>query len=898
VNPANQANQAAAVQQVCSTGQLWDYSKSLNNPDAQATVPDYGTIGSSLILSTVPSLAGKNIAAESATTRGAATPITYNLKITQNGLLSLSMAYGNGAYLPVITKQDITSSNGTPPATFRFGFTGSSGGSNNVHEVLCFQAAPSDVAGTSVGVNEKEASKIATGTQAYLANYYPSSWTGRLTASDILYDSTTQTVSISSTSHWDAQCNLTGIPAGATNACPTTGTVGPVSAQAPLGAGAVSSSAPLNRQILTWSGSGGVPFEWTGITTTEQNYLDALDTTPNTANRLNYLRGDRTNEINKLGAGLFRIREGVLGDIVDSSPTWVGPPSSAYSAVWADKIDSTDTMSENSGTQNYAAFITAQKTRLNVVYDGANDGFLHGFRTGSYDVNGNYVDNTTTPNDGQEILAYMPGLVLQNIHNTVDPTQDFSNAAYSHNYFVDATPGTGDLFYNKTWHTWLAGGLGAGGAELYVLDITNPASFSEGSASSIVIGDWTSSSISCSPSCGKHLGNTYGTPVIRRLHDGKWAVIFGNGFGSACGDAGIFIMTVNPSTGAIANTYYLSTTAAACPAVPPTTNANGIAYVTPVDVDTDHVVDYVYAGDLLGNVWRFDLTSTSESSWGTTQDSPLFTTSTGQPITTKLLVAIQPQPTGLPRLMVEFGTGRKFPLTNLNPVSFATGAQSLYGIWDWNMSSWNSLSSSAQLASLTAPQSIGPSNLTTQTLVIQTSGIITDTTYTICWAGSTTCTSGNNQFGFTIALPNTNEQVVYSPLLYQNAFLVNTTIPANNSPTSCQITTDGGDTLAISVASGGANTSTGSGGTTTGFFKNTTVTNAAGSSTGGTGTPFMLQAGGQGYLLTQTNASCTGTNCPTNPIFNCKTNPSASYCTTQTQNATITGKRLTWIERR
>jgi type IV pilus assembly protein PilY1 len=151
------------------------------------------------------------------------------------------------------------------------------------------------------------------------------------------------------------------------------------------------------------------------------------------------------------------------------------------------------------------------------------------------------------------------------------------------------------------------------------------------------------------------------------------------------------------------------------------------------------------------------------------------------------------------------------------------------------------------------------------------------------------CGSGNTQFGFSIALPNTNEQVVYSPLLFQNAFLVNTTIPANNSPTSCQITQDGGDTIAISVASGGA---------IPGFFKNTTDTNASGTSTGGTGTPFMLQAGGQSYLLTQTNAACTGSSCPANPIFNCKTNPNASYCTTSTSTATPTGKRLTWIERR
>jgi len=87
----------------------------------------------------------------------------------------------------VLAKQDITTSNGALPGSFRFGFAGSTGGSTNVHEILCFQAAPADTASTSIGLNEKEAAKVANGTQAYLAYYYPSTWTGRLTANDLLF---------------------------------------------------------------------------------------------------------------------------------------------------------------------------------------------------------------------------------------------------------------------------------------------------------------------------------------------------------------------------------------------------------------------------------------------------------------------------------------------------------------------------------------------------------------------------------------------------------------------------------------------------------------------------------------------------------------------------------------
>ncbi len=81
------------------------------------------------------------IANESALTRGAATPIFYNLKITQNGLLSFSYSVSGGAYSYVIKNQSITASNGPLPASFRVGFAGSDGGASNVHEIMCFKAA-------------------------------------------------------------------------------------------------------------------------------------------------------------------------------------------------------------------------------------------------------------------------------------------------------------------------------------------------------------------------------------------------------------------------------------------------------------------------------------------------------------------------------------------------------------------------------------------------------------------------------------------------------------------------------------------------------------------------------------------------------------------------------------
>ena len=149
----------------------------------------------------------------------------------------------------------------------------------------------------------------------------------------------------------------------------------------------------------------------------------------------------------------------------------MGPPIAGYTTVWADRINAADPLPENgSSAQSYPAFITAEQTRLNVVYVGSDDGLVHGFESGSFDVNGNFV---STGNDGKEVLAYMPAAVVNTIHSSTS-TLDFSNSQYGHNFFVDATPATGDVFYGNQWHTLLVGGLGPGGAALYALDVTNP----------------------------------------------------------------------------------------------------------------------------------------------------------------------------------------------------------------------------------------------------------------------------------------------------------------------------------------------------------------------------------------------------------------------------------------
>jgi type IV pilus assembly protein PilY1 len=891
-----------AVKNTCYDGYLADDNNNAltYNGTSPYTIPDYNAIPNAF---TVISNTIANEYATGGYSRQNATPITYRLKLTEDGLLTLDYSYNGGAWTNVIKNQSISASNGNVPATVRFGFAGSTGGASNIHEILCFKATPVTSASSSTTVNQQQSSKVESGSQAYFGYYDPTDWTGRLTANSLIADSSGN-LTIASSANWDASCVLTGVASG--SSCPTTGATGPTAAQP------WQDSSAGGRVALTWSGSTGVPLQWSNLGGSDQADLTAGDSSQ-AAYRLDYLRGDRSNEIPTTGPSgtqIYRDRDSVLGDIVDSSATWVGPPSksifSAYEAPtsWRDRLYPSATIRENSG-QTYDAYAQAAAKRLNVVYVGSNDGLLHGFSAGSYDQAGAVYDSST--NTGQEVLAYMPASVLDTIHNATNSQTDYSNPQYGHNFFVDATPGTGDLFYGGTWHTWLVGGLGPGGAELYALDVTDPTTFTEGNASSLVIGDWTPSSITCtSPSTGttssckngsgkSNLGNTYGTPQIRRLHDGDWAVIFGNGVGSASGDAGIFILDIGSS--GTQTLYYLSTGVA---------GSNGIAYVTPVDMDGDHVVDYVYAGDLRGNVWRFDLTNSSAASW--VVNGPIFKTPSGQPITTAIQADFVTGPIGsTTQMMLFYGTGQKFPLTNTTPVSYQTGTQYFYGVWDWNMTAWNAHSSSqfatlssstvGTLTSLTSPYTLQSSNLTQQTVSMDSStgDRYISSASQVCWAGTTTCTGGssaNKSFGWYLSLPGTNtafsattyEQVVYNPMIVSTAIIFNTILPAVDSPLMCTPDKDKGWTYALDVRSGGP---------VPNFFVNpgtsTTVNNLSSTTIGyegdasGTSSEVDTSNGSGGtnyFLIFQSTSGGPGTPIQIQP------------------GANISGSRQTWIQLR
>lgn len=407
-----------------------------------------------------------------------------------------------------------------------------------------------------------------------------------------------------------------------------------------------------SRNIFTLSSAGAsMEFKWTGAIENDagrKSQLDPATGAPQAEAILDYLRGDDTNEQTAAGGGIFRKRASKLGDIVSSAPLFVGAPPFRY-------LDGLESAS-------YFAFRDSKLTRTKVVYAGANDGMLHAFNA------------EDTAAGGVEMFAYVPGAVFGNLRLLSDPN-------YTHRYYVDGPPNMGDVFYAGAWHTVLVGGLNKGGQSIYALDITNPGSFS---ASDV---RWEFNDVGpTGPGAAKgdpDLGFTFSRPAIVRLNNDKWAAVFGNGYNNSASDG-------SASTTGQAALYVVDIqngTLIKKISVPggDVANPNGLATPAAVDFNGDVNVDYVYAGDLLGNMWKFDLTSTDPNDWDAAYGtSPLYvaTDASGnrQPITSRPEVGRGPNGNGM---VVLFGTG-KFLEDPTDKQLTPQRTQSFYGIYDPN----------------------------------------------------------------------------------------------------------------------------------------------------------------------------------------------------------------------
>ncbi|WP_231759548.1 pilus assembly protein [Microbulbifer elongatus] len=485
------------------------------------------------------------------------------------------------------------------------------------------------------------------------------------------------------------------------------------------------STDPGERLLLTYkNGTGGVLFTTTGLDFTGTDGNTELDLRINTssgvaiedglaADRVDYLRGDRSNE--GKATDEFRERGSRLGDIVNSTPVYVGEST----ASWENR--------DFPEASSYAAFKTASANRTPMVYVGANDGFLHGFNA-----------STSGSNAGKEVIGYMPS-VLASTEEELG-LHALTSQTYLHKFYVDGTPTVGDAYIGGAWKTVLVGGLGGGGKGYFALDVTNPSAF----GTSTVMWEFTDSS-------NQNLGYTYSRPQIGRMSNGKWAAIFGNGYNSHTGDAGVFIVYLDGS-----GHEYLSTSTGS------ENNKNGMSTPAIVDSDLNGTIDRIYAGDLRGNMWAFDVETTGawsvENSAGTA--TPLFSIP-GQPITGAPLVARNTanESGASPNVIVTFGTGQYLTDTDTADTAaggfYAVSDNGTYGLTTSNLE----------------PRTIGTKLITQATGGVQSHRTLSGNE--LDW---------DNKSGWYIPLlsgttPDGGERVVTRPDLLRNVLFFNTLIP-------------------------------------------------------------------------------------------------------------------------
>jgi type IV pilus assembly protein PilY1 len=414
------------------------------------------------------------------------------------------------------------------------------------------------------------------------------------------------------------------------------------------------------------------------------------------------------------GGGSYVETDALIGDILGSVPVYVGD------------TETTNIMRGLSGYNDFLA--SARVTRRNnnpMIYVGANDGMLHGFSA--------ETASSVTAGGGVEKIAYVPEAVG---HNLKAITEQF----YDHVFTVDGPVSVSDacmitetsstVCSASDWKTVLAGTLRAGGRGVYALDVTDPTNFSEGSASDIVLWEFNAFD-------DKDLGFTPTRPLIRRFRNGRWGVIVGNGWNnttivpfasssdpnkkmeaSTTGRAYIYILWL-PGPG-VGNNW-----GNPCSLLRSGTNCsgseryvkielstvyangnesvkypNGIVQIMAHDIGRDGSVDFLYAGDIYGNVWKIDVRPDDYRLWGMPKKEtvsggvtsyiargewgtlsapiPLFTAQTAdgkaQPISSAIQVTAHPNG----GYMVMFGTGSwAFKSDRRDKTT-----QSIYGIWD------------------------------------------------------------------------------------------------------------------------------------------------------------------------------------------------------------------------
>lgn len=431
------------------------------------------------------------------------------------------------------------------------------------------------------------------------------------------------------------------------------------------------------RVILTSTAPGannGAAFRWDSISTPLSN-ADSFFTADNGASVVAYLRGDPTNE-----GTSYRRRTSTLGAIINSQSVYVAYPASGYTDTFPpsapeSQIDPTTTLA-----YSYEKFVNDHAKRAPTIYVGGNDGMLHAFDATTSDTLPASVD--VPPSPGKERWAYVPFGVYSKLEY-LTPQSGFTFYPT-----VDATPVVRDVFFsgatNKGWHSILVGGLRLGGRGVYALDITD-ASASESTPGAKVLWEFTNQSKnSAGTVVGANLGYTYGKPNVGRLANGKWVVLVPSGYFPSSAAKPYAKDQTDPAAARTQSSLFVldAQTGDVIRELVTPTSASGISNITsfglssPVlgDYNNDQIDDVAFAGDLQGNLWRFDLSNSDSTKWSVSL--AFYSSSQGaRPITVMPRLFADPTTS---YFMVVFGTGKYLGGKD----NSTSGTQYVYGIRD------------------------------------------------------------------------------------------------------------------------------------------------------------------------------------------------------------------------
>jgi len=398
-----------------------------------------------------------------------------------------------------------------------------------------------------------------TGTdQTFKASYLTQAWTGEIEAVRVVYNTATSSTGLSDTADWLASTHLNSRSYSGRDIRYMRRTTSGGQTTASLGnfnytdLGTDADGTALQALFNNYCSKTPTPSQCSALTAEQK-------TSASGENLVNFLRGDRSNE-----SVLYRTRRSVLGDMVDASPVHVGKPAFEYRGG------------------GYPAFAAEHVNRCPTLYVAANDGMLHAFSAKS-----TRTQHASCPTGGVEIWAYVPRAAMPRMYMLAD--KDYAN---QHRFFLNATPVVGDVSTTAsgttTWRTVLVGGMGAGGRSYYALDITDPAS---------PVPLWEFSDAD--------LGLSYGNPVITQVPDTSgnlfWAVVFTSGINN---NGNGYLYVLDAMTGAVV--YKVPTLVAGDP-VGTSANPNGLNKLNAwVNSPSDNVASRFYAGDMFGNLWRFD----------------------------------------------------------------------------------------------------------------------------------------------------------------------------------------------------------------------------------------------------------------------------------------------------